>query len=69
VGTPNCRYLTLSIRLSERVATPFVHHGSWRTSTAPPLLGEGFQDWVLQWPTSGHSSWVLEEVLRRDGEE
>jgi hypothetical protein len=36
---------------------------------ALPLLGEGFQNWVLQRPTSGCSSWVLEEVLQRDGEE
>jgi hypothetical protein len=34
-----------------------------------PLLGEGFQDQVLQWPTSDRSSWMLEEVPRRDREE
>ena len=60
---------SLSIKLSERVATPFVHHGSWSTSAAPSLLGEGFQDRVLERPASGHSSWVLEKDPRRDGEE
>lgn len=31
-------------------------------------MGEGFQDWVPQRPTYGHSSWVLEEVLQGWGE-
>ena len=43
---------SLSIRLSKRVATPFVHYGPWHTLAPPALLGEGFQDQVLQWPSS-----------------